>query len=112
MKHFKKSKGNTLFVFMTVLFIAVSLFTACGSDRKPKNVQKFTITYESEFAEAPHPVSLTKDTALTAEQLPELFYAGYEFLGWYVTGGTEEAPEETKIEAGFALTQNITLKAK
>jgi len=70
-----------------------------------KKVEKktYTVTFESEYDSA-KPIKVEENSSLTAEQLPSLKKDGYAFEGWYI--------DNTKVEAGYKVTKDITLKAK
>lgn len=70
----------------------------------PNYNESYTVTYESDYGSAPSAKTVSIGTVLTNNQLQQLAYKGYDFNGWYI--GSK------KIEAGFVVTSNITLKAK
>ena len=68
------------------------------------NEEKYTVSYESEYGTVPESFEVAEKTVLAKEQLPVLEEKGYTFAGWYI--------EETKIEVGYIVLNNITLTAK
>ncbi len=66
----------------------------------------FTITYLTDYdtGNAPASKSVLQGTALTAGNLPDLSYTGYDFDGWYIG--------QTRITGGYQVMDNITLVAK
>ena len=62
------------------------------------------VTYVSDVGTPPAAIQIEKGTALTKSQLPEMSVENYNFLGWYIG--------ENKIEEGYVVQDNITLKAK
>lgn len=79
------------------------------SEEEPdKPVVTYTVSYSSDKgvtdAELLNPITVLENTAITAEQLPELSVDGWTFDGWY--------DGEIKVIAGYKVTKNITLVAK
>ena len=101
---------NGAFTAMTkglaALLMALALvftFASCKTESEEETVYR-TVTYSTEHATAPEKLTVTDGTALTAEQLPALTESGYTFGGWY--------DGETKAEAGYKVTKDVTLTAK
>ena len=67
-------------------------------------VKYFTVKYESEHGTAPAAITVKENTELTAELLTALEADGFTFTGWY--------DGETKVEAGYKVTKNVTLTAR
>ena len=66
---------------------------------------EYTVTYSSEYGTAPASITVTENTVLTAEQLPELSTEGKTFGGWF--------DGDTKAEAGkYTVTKTVTLTAR
>ena len=63
----------------------------------------FTITYESEYGDAPEPTQIIAHTAIAASDLPTLLDDDHIFNGWYL-GNTE-------VTVGFIVHADITLTA-
>ena len=69
------------------------------------SVKNYTVTFTSEHDRAPNNITqLKKGDVLTTEQLPTLTAVGYTFDGWY--------NGETKVEAGYKITESLKLTAK
>ncbi len=79
-----------------------------SDDNTDKPVVTYTVSYSSDKgvtnADLLNPITVSENTAITAEQLPELSAIGWSFEGWY--------DGETKVVAGYKVTKNITLVAK
>lgn len=91
---------------LATLLMALALvftFASCKTESEEETVY-CTVTYSTEHATAPEKLTVTDGTALTAEQLPALTAEGYTFGGWY--------DGETKAEAGYKVTKDVTLTAK
>ena len=91
---------------LAALLTALALvftFASCKTESEEETVYR-TVTYSTEHATAPEKLTVTDGTALTAEQLPALTESGYIFGGWY--------DGETKAEAGYKVTKDVTLTAK
>ncbi|MBQ9205616.1 MAG: InlB B-repeat-containing protein [Treponema sp.] len=91
---------------LAALLTALALvftFASCKTESEEETVYR-TVTYSTEHATAPEKLTVTDGTALTAEQLPALTESGYTFGGWY--------DGETKAEAGYKVTKDVTLTAK
>ena len=91
---------------LAALLMALALvftFASCKTESEEETVYR-TVTYSTEHATAPEKLTVTDGTALTAEQLPALTAEGYTFGGWY--------DGETKAEAGYKVTKDVTLTAK
>ncbi|MBQ9206323.1 MAG: InlB B-repeat-containing protein [Treponema sp.] len=93
------TKGLAAFLMALALVFAV---TSCKTESEEETVYR-TVTYSTEHATAPEKLTVTDGTALTAEQLPALTAEGYTFGGWY--------DGETKAEAGYKVTKDVTLTA-
>lgn len=96
-------------VTKNVLFIAKWEKTEQGQDEPDKPAVTYTVSYSSDKgvtdAELLNPITVLENTAITAEQLPELSVDGWSFEGWY--------DGETKIVAGvYKVTKNVTFVAK
>ena len=91
---------------LAALLMALALVFgfASGKTESEEETVYRTVTYSTEHATAPEKLTVTDGTALTAEQLPALTAEGYTFGGWY--------DGETKAEAGYRVTKNVTLTAK
>ena len=92
---------------LTALLMALALvfgFASCDTSTGGDDTLYRTVTYSTEHATAPEKLTVTDGTALTAEQLPALTESGYTFGGWY--------DGETKAEAGYKVTKDVTLTAK
>ena len=94
------TKGLAAFLMALALVFAV---TSCKTESEEETVYR-AVTYSTEHATAPEKLTVTDGTALTAEQLPTLTAEGYTFGGWY--------DGETKTEAGYKVTKDVTLTAK
>ena len=91
---------------LAALLMALALvfgFASCKTESEEETVYR-TVTYSTEHATAPEKLTVTDGTALTAEQLPALTAEGYAFGGWY--------DGQTKAEAGYKVTKDVTLTAK
>ena len=91
---------------LAALLMALALvftFASCKTESEEETVYR-TVTYSTEHANAPEKLTVTDGTALTTEQLPALTAEGYTFGGWY--------DGETKAEAGYKVTKDVTLTAK
>ncbi len=91
---------------LAALLMALALvfgFASCKTESEEETVYR-TVTYSTEHATAPEKLTVADGTALTAEQLPTLTESGYTFGGWY--------DGETKAEAGYKVTKDVTLTAK
>ncbi|MBQ6058147.1 MAG: InlB B-repeat-containing protein [Treponema sp.] len=91
---------------LTALLMALALvfgFASCKTESEEETVYR-TVTYSTEHATAPEKLTVADGTALTAEQLPALTESGYTFGGWH--------DGETKAEAGYKVTKDVTLTAK
>lgn len=64
----------------------------------------FSVGYENEKGAAPETILVKAGSSLTSDQLPELKYEGFEFLGWY--------DGEKKIVEGDKISGNVVLKAR
>ena len=92
---------------LTALLMALALvfgFASCDTSTGGDDTLYRTVTYSTEHATAPEKLTVADGTALTAEQLPALTESGYTFGGWY--------DGETKAEAGYKVTKDVTLTAK
>ena len=92
---------------LTALLMALALvfgFASCDTSTGGDDTLYRTVTYSTEHATAPEKLTVTDGTALTADQLPALTESGYTFGGWY--------DGETKAEAGYKVTKDVTLTAK
>lgn len=96
----RMAKGLAALLMALVL---VFTFASCKTESEEETVYR-TVTYSTEHATAPEKLTVTDGTALTAEQLPTLTAEGYTFGGWY--------DGETKAEAGYKVTKDVTLTAK
>ena len=94
------TKGLAAILMALALVFAV---TSCKTEPED-NPTYYTVTYSTEHATAPEKLTVTDGTALTAGQLPPLTESGYTFGGWY--------DGQTKAEAGYKVTKNVTLTAK
>ena len=94
------TKGLAAFLMALALVFAV---TSCKTESEEETVYR-TVTYSTEHATAPEKLTVADGTALTAEQLPALTESGYTFGGWY--------DGETKAEAGYKVTKDVTLTAR
>ena len=92
-----------LLMALALVFTFASCDTNSSDDNETETVYR-TVTYSTEHATAPEKLTVADGTALTAEQLPALTAEGYTFGGWY--------DGETKAEAGYKVTKNVTLTAK
>ncbi len=63
----------------------------------------FEVSYENEKGSAPETILVKEESSLTVDQLPELEYEGFEFLGWY--------NGEQKVVVGDKISGNLVLKA-
>ncbi len=91
---------------LAAILMALALvftFASCKTESEEETVYR-TVTYSTEHATAPEKLTVADGTALTAEQLPALTAEGYTFGGWY--------DGETKAEAGYKVTKDVTLTAK
>ena len=91
---------------LAALLMALALvfgFASCKTESEEETVYR-TVTYSTKHATAPEKLTVEDGTALTAEQLPALTAEGYTFGGWY--------DGETKAEAGYKVTKDVTLTAK
>ncbi|MBR0495608.1 MAG: InlB B-repeat-containing protein [Treponema sp.] len=93
-------KGLAAFLMALAL---VFTFASCKTESEEETVYR-TVTYSTEHATAPEKLTVADGTALTAEQLPALTAEGYTFGGWY--------DGDTKAEAGYKVTKDVTLTAK
>lgn len=94
-------KRKSLFsvaLLVLVLILTVSVLVACNKDKT-----EYTITFEG--TDPLKTVTLEEGKTLTAEQIPAgPAVVGKTFVGWYVG--------ETLVEAGYALTKDVTATAK
>lgn len=104
-------KRKSLIVFIThiLAFLCVSTILGCSVESSSgEEKTTYTVSYSSDKgvtdAELLNPITVSEDTAITAEQLPELSAMGWSFEGWY--------DGETKVIVGYKVTKNITLVAK
>ena len=97
----RMTKGLTALLMALVLVFG---FASCDTSTGGDDTLYRTVTYSTEHATAPEKLTVTDGTALTAEQLPALTAEGYTFGGWY--------DGETKAEAGYKVTKDVTLTAK
>ena len=110
-----KVVAGTYKVIKSVLFVAK--WSKIGQTEEPSNPSEdepeqpavtYTVSYSSEKGVSDssllNPITVLENTAITAEQLPELSANGWSFEGWY--------DGETKVIAGYKVTKNITLVAK
>ena len=96
----RMAKGLAAFLMALALVFG---FASCKTESEEENVYR-TVTYSTEHATAPEKLTVTDGTALTADQLPALTESGYTFGGWY--------DGDTKAEAGYKVTKDVTLTAK
>ncbi|MBQ9623101.1 MAG: InlB B-repeat-containing protein [Treponema sp.] len=96
----RMAKGLAAFLMALALVFG---FASCKTESEEETVYR-TVTYSTEHATAPEKLTVADGTALTAEQLPALTESGYTFGGWY--------DGETKAEAGYKVTKDVTLTAK
>lgn len=95
----KRKSLFSIVLTVLVLALAVSMLVACNQD-KPK----YTLTFDDGSVPA-QTVTLEEGTAITAEQIPAAKeIEGKTFDGWY--------DGETKVEAGYKFTKNVTVIAK
>jgi len=94
------TKGLAAFLMALALVFG---FASCKTESEEETIYR-TVTYSTEHATTPEKLTVTDGTALTAEQLPALTETGYTFGGWY--------DGETKAEAGYKVTKDVTLTAK
>ena len=66
----------------------------------------FTISYQSEYGNAPALITVDSGTVLTDEKLPTLSCDGYKFEGWYLNN------INITVEDNYQVLSNITLIAK
>lgn len=64
----------------------------------------YSVNYSTEYGSEPGGKLLKKGTLLDEKSLPALKQEGFLFEGWY--------SDDTKIESGYAIKSDITLKAK
>ena len=106
----KREKLECIRLFaLAALCLMICLFSGCPGSVGPQTktepeIVNVKVTYKTEYGNSPSSITLEKNTALTEEQLPELTYEGYDFGGWFL--GDE------KIEAGYKVSEDITLVAK
>ena len=92
---------------LAAILMALALvfgFASCDTSTGGNDTLYRTVTYSTEHASAPEKLTVTDGTALTVAQLPALTAEGYTFGGWY--------DGQTKAEAGYKVTKNVTLTAK
>ena len=63
----------------------------------------YTVSYRSEYGDAPQEKNVKYGYVLTADDLPDLTQANYSFNGWLIDGGS--------IEADYTVKKDITLTA-
>lgn len=88
-------------ITLTALLLSfILMFSACDLF-----VIFHNVSYYSDFGTAPDTIEVQKNEYLTKEQLPDLQYEGYTFLGWYIG--------DLKIEPdSYQVVKDITLNAK
>ena len=99
-------KTTKIFGLLLTLF-GLALVTGCTPITDTPEVPEettYTVTYVTAHGTAPASIPVTENTVLTAEQLPELSEDGWTFTGWF--------DGNTKVEAGYKVTKDITLTAK
>ncbi|MBP5251933.1 MAG: InlB B-repeat-containing protein [Treponema sp.] len=94
MKNFKN-------IILVVLTAVIAGFFSCDSESSTAE-KKYTVIYVSEHGSAPEKISVTEDTVLTQEQLPELTDEDYDFCGWF-DGETQVKPDEYKVKKDVTL---------
>lgn len=97
----RTAKGlAALLMALAIVFGSASCEMSIGSSEPAF----YTVSYETEHGTAPERISVEEGTVLTADQLPSLTAEGYTFGGWY--------DGESKVEAGYKVTKDVTLTAK
>ena len=100
-------KKTNILSLLLVLF-CFALVTGCTPNTDTPDVPEettYTVTYSSEYGRAPASITVTENTVLTAEQLPDLSTEGKTFDGWF--------DGDTKAEAGkYKVTKTVILTAK
>ena len=74
-----------------------------------KWLKKCTVNYVTEHGSTPQSFVVASGTTLTALNLPRLTDNKWYFIGWYTSSSCDE---DTKINIGQSITENVTLYAK
>lgn len=95
-------KRNSKF-FLCFFAVGMALnFVSCIHEA---DVHNYTVTYVTEYGDAPQSFTVEENTVLTKEQLPEMKEEGFRFEGWY-DGAIE-------VKAGlYKVTKDVVLTAK
>ena len=95
----KRKSLFSIVLVVLVLVLAVAMLVACNNQKA-----KYTITF-NDGSDPAKTVTLEEGKALTDDQIPEAkSIEGKVFDGWYIG--------ETKVEAGYTPTENVTADAK
>ena len=97
----KVKRNSKFFLYFFAVGMALN-FVSCIHEA---DVHNYTVTYVTEYGDAPQSFTVEENTVLTKEQLPELKEEGFRFEGWY-DGAIE-------VKAGlYKVTKDVVLTAK
>lgn len=95
---------NTKHLFLLCMMIAAAAVTGCKISFDPNDVNAYIITYKTDKGETPKQIALAEGAVLKAKHLPQITTNYFTLDGWYIG--------DTKITAGYKITQDIELTAK
>lgn len=75
----KVKRNSKFFLYFFAVGMVLNFFS-CIHDA---DVHNYTVSYVTEYGEAPQTFTVEENTVLTKEQLPKLNRSGYFFAGWY-----------------------------
>lgn len=97
----KVKRNSKFFLYFFAVGMALN-FVSCIHDA---DVHNYTVSYVTEYGDAPQSFTVEENTVLTKEQLPEMKEEGFRFEGWY-DGAIE-------VKAGlYKVTKDVVLTAK
>lgn len=106
-----KTTSKLTALLMSVV-LALGVFASCKHEvgTGGGSIPTYTISYETEYGEAPESQTVKKDTVLDESYFPTLEENGCTFLYWYVLENEEE--KQINIEEGYVVTADVTFHAK
>ncbi len=103
----KNKLARLLFVFLTIVALSVSVFSAaCKKNKQPETVY-YTVTFVTGEGSAVAAQQIESGKTATKPENP--VYNGYTFSSWYTDEGCTDGNE---YDFGKAVTGNLTLYAK
>lgn len=97
----KVKRNSKFFLYFFAVGMALN-FVSCIHEA---DVHNYTVSYVTEYGEAPQTFTVEENTVLTKEQLPKLNRSGYFFAGWY-------DGEKKVIADKYRVTHDVVLIAK